>query len=94
MAEKRVKIPFPTPISPAMDGSEIAVSESTEKWSEVTLEDGTVLRIKPSVLSAIRIDGQYDPEGNPAYLIKAQQVVMVVSAPVHLRKAEKEANVQ
>lgn len=77
-----------------MDGSEIAVSESTEKWSEVTLEDGTVLRIKPSVLSAIRIDGQYDPEGNPAYLIKAQQVVMVVSAPVHLRKAEKEANVQ
>ena len=94
MAEKRVKVPFPTPISPPMDGSEVGVSESTEKWSEVTLEDGTVLRVKPSVLSAIRMDGQYDPDGNPAYLIKAQQVVMVASAPEHLRKASKEAKVQ
>jgi hypothetical protein len=94
MAEKRVKVPFPTPISPPMDGSEVGVSESTEKWSEVTLEDGTILRVKPSVLSAVRVDGQYDPDGNPAYLIKAQQVVMVASSPEHLRKPAKDAKVQ
>ncbi len=94
MAEKRVKVPFPTPISPPMDGSEVGVSESTERWSEVTLEDGTILRVKPSVLSAVRVDGQYDPDGNPAYLIKAQQVVMVVSSPEHLRKPAKDAKVQ
>ena len=47
MAEKRVKVPFPTPISPPMDGSEVAVSVSTEKWSEVTLEDGTVCASSP-----------------------------------------------
>lgn len=86
MAEKRVKIPFPTQTSPPKDGSEVPVSESTERWSDVTLQDGTILRIKPSVLSAIRIDGEYDPEGNPAYAVKAQHMVAIVSSPEHLRK--------
>jgi hypothetical protein len=86
MAERRVKIPFPTPTSESLDGSEVGVAESTERWSEVTLEDGTVLRIKASVISAIRIDGQYDPEGNPAYAVKAAQVVTVTSTPASLRK--------
>lgn len=76
-----------------MDGSEVGVSESTEKWSEVTLEDGTVIRIKPSVISAIRIDGQYDPEGNPMYGVKANNVVTIVSAPDHLRRGSKDSKV-
>ena len=90
MAEKRVKVPFPTPTSPAKDGSEVGVSESTEKWSEVTLDDGTVLRIKPTLLSAIRVDGEYDPEGNPAYLLKVQPVITIFSSPEGLRKSSKE----
>ena len=93
MAEKRVKIPFPTLTSPPMDGSEVGVAESTERWSEVTLEDGTVIRIKPSVMSAIRIDGQYDPEGNPAYAVKANHIVTIISTPSHLRRGSKDAKV-
>ena len=93
MAEKRVKIPFPTPVSPLADGSEVSVAESTEKWSEITLEDGTVIRIKPNVISAIRIDGQYDPEGNPMYGVKATHIVMIVSAPEHLRKSSQDSKV-
>jgi hypothetical protein len=86
MAEKRVKVPFPTPQSPVVDGAEVLVKESNERWSEITLEDGTVIRIKPNVISAIRIDGQYDPEGNPMYGIKAGHNVTIVSSPESLRR--------
>ena len=86
MSEQRVKMPFPTPTSPLKDGFEVAVKESTERWSEVTLEDGSVLRLKPSVLSAVRIEGEYDPEGNPMYAVKAGQVLIISSTPDHLRK--------
>jgi hypothetical protein len=93
MAEKRVKIPFPTAESPLVDGSEVGVAEATERWSEITLEDQTVIRVKPNVISAIRIEGQHDPEGNPMYAIKAQQLAMVVSAPQHLCKGSKEGKI-
>lgn len=76
-----------------MDGSEVGVSEATERWSEVTLDDGSVIKVKPNVLSAIRVDGHYDPEGNPMYAVKAGQVALIVSAPQHLRKGAKEGKI-
>jgi hypothetical protein len=94
MAEKKIRIPFPTPVSPMVDGSEVLVKESREKWSEFELEDGTVMRIKPAVMSAIRIDGHYDQEGNPAYAVKAGQVVAIISTPEHLRKGTQGSKVQ
>jgi len=86
MPEKKIKIPFPTPTSPLKEGIEIAVRESTERWSEIQLEDGSVLRLKPSVLSAVRIIGEYDPEDNPMYALKAGQVLVIASAPDSLRR--------
>lgn len=79
-------MPFPTPTSPLRDGFEVGIKESTERWTEVTLEDGSVLKLKPSVLSAVRIEGEYDPEGNPMYAVRAGQVMIIVSAPDGLRK--------
>jgi len=86
MPERRVKVPFPTQNSPVRDGWEVQVRESTEKWTEVTLEDGTVLRLKMIVLGAVRIDGEYDPEGNPAYALKMNPVVMTVNSDARLRR--------
>jgi hypothetical protein len=90
MAEKRVKIPFPDQNTPGgttmVEGNEVAITESTERWSQITLEDGTVMRVKPNVLSAIRIDGRFDNEGNPLYALKGNQIASIVSAPDHLKK--------
>lgn len=86
MPERRVKIPYPMPNSPPRDGWEVQVRESTEKWTEVTLEDGTVLRLKISVLGAIRVDGEYDAEGNPAYSLKMNPVVTIVNSDPRLRR--------
>ena len=86
MPEKRVKIPFPTPTSPQRDGSEVMVGESSEKWSEFTLEDGSVIRVKTSVVSAIRIDGEFDQDGNPAYALKMQPQVAIINVPDRLKR--------
>lgn len=86
MPEKRVKVPFPTPASPQRDGSEVQIAESNEKWSEFTLEDGTVLQIKTSLVSAIRVDGEFDQEGNPSYALKMQPMIAVVNVPEGLRR--------
>jgi hypothetical protein len=69
-----------------VDGFEVGVSESTERWTEIRLDDGTVLRTKQVVLSALRLDGRYDPDGNPMYTLRINPIMTVVSAPEHLRK--------
>jgi hypothetical protein len=91
--ERKVKLP--TPDGKSIDGFEVPVIESTERWTEAKLEDGTVLRLKASILSAIRVPGQYDADGNPTYALKAMNAMVVVSAPDHLKRSvqEKETKV-
>ena len=73
-----------------MDGVEVPVVESTERWSEIKLEDGSVIRIKPSILSAIRIPGDWDPEGNPMYVLKANNAMMIAEASEKLKRPAQE----
>lgn len=84
MPEKKIKVEVPG--LGLVDAVPVSVSESTERWTEVRLDDGSVLRVKPVILGALRIDGRYDPEGNPMYALKASQVMTVLSTPDHLRK--------
>ena len=83
MPETRRKVQLPTGV---VEGIDVAIKDSHEKWSEVELADGTTLRIKPNVLMVTRIDGQYDQEGNPMYVLNANQVMTAVNVPAHLRK--------
>ena len=84
MPEKKVRVEIPG--TGPVDGFEVGVSESTERWTEVRLEDGTVLRTKQVIIAAIRIDGRYDADGNPVYSLKINPIMAMVSAPEHLRK--------
>lgn len=85
MAEKRIKAQVPG-LPGVQEATEVPIKESTERWTEIHLEDGAVLRIKPVVLSAIRVENQYDQEGNPIYQLKVNQLMTVASIPDHLRK--------
>jgi hypothetical protein len=40
----------------------------------------------PDPVPCVRIDGEFDQEGNPAYAIKMQPMVVVVSVPDRLRR--------
>ncbi len=88
MPDRKVKIPFPTPQSPLVDGIEVSVEQSTERWTDVVLADGSTLRLKPTIVSAVRIVGQFDPEGNPLYALKAGQLMVVSSAPDELKRPQ------
>lgn len=83
MPEKKTKVELLG--SGVVDATEVAVTESTERWTDVQLADGAVLRIKPVVIGAVRIDNRYDAEGNPLYQVKVNQI-MTVTAPDHLKK--------
>jgi hypothetical protein len=83
MPETRRKVQLPTGM---VEGVDVPIKESNERWSEVVLADGATLRVKPNVLAVTRVDGQYDAEGNPMYALTANQVMTVVGVPTHLRK--------
>ena len=61
--------------------SKLQVEESQERWSEFTLSDGTVVRAKVTMASAIRADGQYDASGNPLYIANIAPMISVVNVP-------------
>ena len=56
-----------------------------ENFNEYLVEDGTVIKLKNVVTEILRLDGEYDPEGNPIYLV-ASANVPYVSAPDELRQ--------
>jgi hypothetical protein len=68
-----------------VDGSDVPITDSKEVWSEYKLEDGTMLRVKLAVGSVVRMNDQYDLEGNPVYLVKGT-VVTVPIVPEGQRK--------
>ena len=84
MSEKKTKITLPN--LGEVDGTEVPITESTDRWTDIKLEDGSVLRMKPVVMSVMRIDNQYDQEGNPLYAIRSSNAMAVVSTPAHLRR--------
>lgn len=69
-------------------GKEINIKSSKEQWSEFTLEDGTVIKARLTVLSAVRLNEQYDQEGNPAYSLKLAPLV-IFNSPDNLKKKTK-----
>lgn len=85
MAERKTKVQLVSG-GPFVDAVEVPVSESSEKWSEYKLEDGTTIRVKQVVLEIMRAVGEYDPDGNPMYSMKAQPIVSIVDVPNRLKR--------
>lgn len=86
MGNEERKVTVPGPDGKPIQGTDMEIEESSEKWSEMKLHDGTRLRVKTVVTQVIRIDGAWDPEGNPVYIVKTAPVISVFSAPDYLKK--------
>jgi hypothetical protein len=69
-----------------VDAMDVPIAESTERWSEYTLEDGTSVRMKLNVVGFLRIDGEHDQAGNPMYQTNVAPVMVVVDVPDRLKK--------
>jgi len=74
------------PGGPQVDAVEVPIVESTERWSEYTLEDGSVVKVKQVPLEMLKVVGAYDQEGRPVYVMKAQPIVTVSYVPENLMR--------
>lgn len=77
----RVKLP---------DGREVEVTpveinQANESWNQYLLDDGSIVKIKLVATKIVRVDNEYDLEGNPIYFVQSTNV-LAVNAPDNLRK--------
>jgi hypothetical protein len=70
----------------ASTAQDVDVLEAKEVWSDYRLADGTVLRIKPVMITISRIEGERTIEGDPVYNMKST-LVTDVRAPQELKKS-------
>jgi hypothetical protein len=84
MSERPTKAKLPD--GRVVEAVEVPVEESLERWSELKLQDGSILRVKMTVLSVRRIQGLWDAQGNPFYSVDAAPVIAIIDAPERLRK--------
>ena len=61
-----------------LTGDVIPVTESVERYTELRLEDGAVLRVKATASEALRVDDQSDRDGNPMYYAKLVTVIDLI----------------
>jgi hypothetical protein len=68
-----------------VEATPIDVNQSSEKWNDYLLEDGTVLKMKLILKKVLRVDNEYDGEGNPVYVMQSTNV-STITAPKNLKK--------
>ena len=84
---KKGKIPL-GPGLPPQDAELIEIIKSDEKWNVYDLDDGSQVRMRATVTEIWRIVNVYDNDGNPAYVIKSQNIASV-TAPDNLKRVMK-----
>ena len=78
MPEDKMKINFG---GREVEASPVDVNQANEKWNEYLLEDGTVLKMKLVLKKVMKVDGEFDSEGNPVYVMQSTNVTSVTSPP-------------
>jgi len=81
--ERRKKIEYPP--GRIVEAAEVTFQAGGEHWNEYLLDDGSVIRLKTVTTEILRVDGEYDKDGNPMYVVKSANIV-VVSSPDKLRR--------
>jgi hypothetical protein len=80
--ERKIKVNYQGKM---VDGNEIEFKSTKEEFNVYEISDGTILRMKSVVMSIVKLLDEYDPAGNPVYVVQASNV-MSVSAPEELKQ--------
>jgi hypothetical protein len=88
-----VGLPFAPPMGtfgfgfgqPAVSLEQRRIVGRKEGRSEFTLDDGTILRIKPVLVDAKRVHGQYGVDGKPTYVLTVANITET-DAPAKLMR--------
>ena len=68
------------------EGEPVDFEVVKEDWNEYRLTDGSTLKIKLVLTGVMRLNSQYDPVGNPVYVISSQNAVRVIDVPPNMRR--------
>jgi hypothetical protein len=82
---RKVKAEYPQGSGKIRDAVSVDVVAQKEPWTEYELEDGSIVKVRTVLLDCLRIDDEYDNDGNPVYMLKANGT-MSVTAPDSLRQ--------
>lgn len=66
-------------------GTVVDIEESTERFSEVKLKDGTIIKLKPVVFEVVRLE-KWDSEGNPIYNVRSSTTLAATNIDESLKK--------
>ena len=88
--EQKKKRKIRDPSGKIVDGTWVGIIESTERFSDVKLDDGTHLRVRTVVQEVIRFDNLWDPNGNPVYSVNSTTMPTVLDSPAVLKKPASE----
>jgi len=80
MRRERVKVG-----NKLVDAEHVEPTQTTERWNEYLMDDGTLLKVKLILKKTYRLLDQFDPQGNPVYLVESQNV-LTVNPPDHLKR--------
>ena len=83
MAETRMMV---GPSGMPVEGTVIDILESRERFSEIRLADGTILKTKMVSVEVVRMKDHWDPDGNPVYHVKSQNLVVASVVPDELKR--------
>jgi len=53
-----------------------------EPWSQFTFSDGTVMKLRTTPNSIMRLEGEFDPGGNPVYVINSATTIRVIKSKI------------
>ncbi len=59
-----------------------------DNWSEFHLKDGTTIKMRPIVKSIVRLEDEYDQNGDPIYIVQSDPLVMLSNTSEHLRRED------
>ncbi len=76
------KIPY---LGRQAEADEVDFQTRREEWNEYQLMDGSILKMKAVVTGIVRVRDEFDMEGNPAYMIRSQNIT-IVNSPDELKK--------
>jgi len=65
---------------------DVQIVRRKEEVAEYELDDGSVIRIANPLMSVVRVQGQFDPMGNPTYFVFTQTVQLCVKSEDIMKK--------
>jgi hypothetical protein len=83
MPERKVQLPIGNTV---LSGSDVPITKKTEGLYEYELEDGSIIRVGLVVTQVIRVDGSFDGDGNPVYIVRNGIVTNTIQGGEKVRR--------